>query len=45
MLKIIFKQFKRSFIEAYNFVERKVKASNKVPFHRKILIAFVDNIN
>ena len=34
---------KESF-EAYNIVERRVKLNNKTPFHRKILIAFADNI-
>ena len=31
-------------MEAYNIVERRVKLNNRVLFHRKIFIVFVDNI-
>ena len=34
-VEIIFKRFYRSLTEAYNNVERRVKLSNKTPFHRK----------
>ena len=44
MLKITFKRLKRSLIEVYSIAERRVKLSNKTPIHRKIFIAFADNI-
>ena len=31
-------------MKASNIVERRVKLSGKTPFHRKIFIAFADNI-
>ena len=39
-----FKDFKGIFVEAYNIEERRVKLNNRTSFHRKILIAFADNI-
>ena len=38
------KQFSRSFIEAYNIVERRMNSSAKTTLHQKILIFFADNI-
>ena len=40
---VTFKQFKRSLIEAYINVERRVKLNNKTPFYWEILIVFADN--
>ena len=34
----------KSYIEAYNIVERRVKSNNKTPLHGKLLIFFADNI-
>ena len=34
----------RKLIEAYTIAERWMKLNNQLPFHLKILIAFVDNI-
>ena len=44
MLKITFKQFLMSLIEAYNIVERRVKLNSKMLLHRKILILLAGNI-
>ena len=44
VLRITFKQFKRSLVEACNIEERTVKLNNRKSFHRKILIVADDNI-
>ena len=43
-VKITFKWFQRSLIEAYNIAERRIKLNNKTTFHCKILIVFADNV-
>ena len=43
VLRLTFKRVLRSFAEAYNIVVRRLKLSNKTPFHHKIVLAFVDN--
>ena len=43
VLRLTFKRVLKSFAEAYNIVVRRLKLSNKTPFHHKIVLAFVDN--
>ena len=44
VLKVTFKRFQRSLIEAYNTVERRVELNNRTSYHRNILVALADNI-
>ena len=43
-VKMAFKWFQRSLVEAYNIVERTVKWNNRTSYHHKTLIVVADDI-